>query len=155
MRLTTLKKSAEFKRVRGGQRSGNDAFLIEGKSQTGPASHIRTDTPGDTRFGFTVTKKLGGAVVRNKIRRRLKSIVRDLDADAAAPGHDYVVVARRGVVSQSYASLAADFRRALEKIHRAAPPVSAAPKGQRVQADSASERPSVSGTGATDASKRA
>ena len=156
MRLNTLKKSVEFRRVRGGQRSGTDSFLIETKSRQTPS----TSVPGaiettDTRFGFTITKKLGGAVVRNKIRRRLKSVVRALDADTVSAGYDYVVVARRGVLAQPYASLAADFRRALEKIHRAAAVGPATPQGPRVQADGATTRSSISDPGAPRASKQA
>ena len=156
MRLNTLKKSVEFRRVRGGLRSGTDSFLIEGKARhapSPPAAGVVETT--DTRFGFTITKKLGGAVVRNKIRRRLKSVVRALDADTVSAGYDYVVVARRGVLAQPYASLAADFRRALEKIHRAAAAGPAPPQGPRVQTDGASNRSSVSDPGAHRASKQA
>ncbi len=156
MRLNTLKKSVEFRRVRGGLRSGTDSFLIEGKSRQAPSAPAADGVETtDTRFGFTITKKLGGAVVRNKIRRRLKSVVRALDADTVSAGYDYVVVARRGVLAQPYVSLAADFRRALEKIHRATVAGPATPQGPRVQADSASNRSSVSDPGAHRASKQA
>jgi ribonuclease P protein component len=116
MQLHTLKKSAEFKRVRGGQRAATGAFVIEGKFR--PRDPHTPPTPA--RFGFVVTKKLGNAVVRNKIRRRLKSVVRSLDADALVRGYDYVVIARSEAVSVPFATLAANFARALEKIQRQA-----------------------------------
>ncbi|MGD9738543.1 MAG: ribonuclease P protein component [Bauldia sp.] len=59
------------------------------------------------RFGFTVTKKTGGAVERNRIRRRLKEAVR-LAAKAASPGVDYVVIGRRAALDRSFDALLAD-----------------------------------------------
>lgn len=136
MRLTTLKKSVEFRRVRGGRRSGTDAFLIEGKERSaGPAENAGENCDVRSRFGFTVTKKLGGAVVRNKIRRRLKSVVRSLDADVVAPGHDFVVIARTGALKQPYAALAADFRRALLKIRGEATKRPAAERAETQRVD--------------------
>lgn len=117
MKLRTLGTSAEFRRVRGGARSATDAFVVEGKAR--PVSGARDGAAGaedqTPRFGFTVTRKLGGAVVRNRIRRRLKAAVRGLDAGAAEPGHDYVVVARAAALDQPFAALAADLARAVRK----------------------------------------
>ena len=73
MRLITLKRPAEFKRVRGGKRVAGPWFVIEAKAR--PA-HAAGDTAAATaataRVGLTITKKLGGAVIRNRLRRRLK-----------------------------------------------------------------------------------
>lgn len=124
MKLRTLRTSAEFRRVRGGARSATDAFVVEGKARAGTrgaaaseaVNPSETGTVGEAaRFGFTVTKKLGGAVVRNRIRRRLKAAVRALDAGAAEPGHDYVIVARAAALDQPFAALAADVARAVRK----------------------------------------
>ena len=52
----------------------------------------------DARFGFTVTKKVAGAVGRNRIRRRLKEALRVSGALGARPGRDYVFVARRAAL---------------------------------------------------------
>ena len=118
MKLRTLKRTADFKRVRGGVRFSTDAFLVEGKARRAEPSGSRPDDgePAEAaRFGFTVTKKLGGAVERNRIRRRLKAAVRALDAGAAKPGHDYVIVARAAALDQPFAALAADVERAVRK----------------------------------------
>ena len=80
-------------------------------------------SPGTTpdapaRFGFTATRKLGGAVVRNRARRRLKAAAALLGPGHARPGVDYVFVARAGTLDRSWEQLLRDvgqgFDRALE-----------------------------------------
>ncbi|MGH6842045.1 MAG: ribonuclease P protein component [Methylocella sp.] len=68
------------------------------------------------RFGFTVTKQIGGAVERNRIRRRLKEAVRLLDPLPARPGHDYVVLARPEALCMPFQDLQGELIRALGKI---------------------------------------
>lgn len=67
------------------------------------------------RVGFTVTAKLGHAVVRNRIRRRLREIYR-LHEEQLAPGAELVVVARGRAVSASYRELERDFLAACRKL---------------------------------------
>jgi len=62
------------------------------------------------RFGFTVTRKIGNAVVRNRIRRRLKEAVRLSADDIAAPGTDYVLIGRRAALSLPFDRLITDLR---------------------------------------------
>lgn len=69
------------------------------------------------RFGFTATKKIGGAVERNRIRRRLRELVRIMPNNPARAGCDYVIVARREVLSLSFDELAQDLRRAISNVH--------------------------------------
>ena len=76
--------------------------------------------PGEPRFGFTVTKKLGGAVVRNRIRRRLKAAIALVAAALARPNHDYVIVARREALDRPFADLKKDLERALQRVHHPA-----------------------------------
>jgi ribonuclease P protein component len=95
MRIVTLKRRAEFVRIRGGGRWSTQTLVLETK----PRAETREGKGGlvdDPRFGFTVTKKIGGAVVRNRVRRRLKEAVRALPPGLARPGHDYVLIARAG-----------------------------------------------------------
>ncbi len=75
-----------------------------------------TDPLAPPRFGFTVTKKIGGAVVRNRIRRRLKEALRTLDANPARAGHDYVLIARIESLRLPFSSLQTELLRALNKI---------------------------------------
>jgi ribonuclease P protein component len=68
------------------------------------------------RFGFTVTKQSGGAVRRNRIRRRLKEALRLLNPLPARPGHDYVILARPEALSMPFLDLQGELIRALGKI---------------------------------------
>jgi ribonuclease P protein component len=67
-----------------------------------------TDEPRPARFGFTVTKKIGNAVVRNRIRRRLREAVRLVGASRAVPGTDYVLIGRRAALTLPFARLVSD-----------------------------------------------
>jgi ribonuclease P protein component len=71
---------------------------------------------GAPRFGFTVTKQSGGAVQRNRIRRRLKEALRLLDPLPARPGHDYVILARPEALSMPFRALQGELIRAFGKI---------------------------------------
>ena len=62
-------------------------------------------------MGFTVTSKVGNAVVRNRIRRRLKEAVRIHAADDMAPGNDYVIVGRQDILTVPFGQLAAELSR--------------------------------------------
>ena len=61
---------------------------------------IDDETP--TRFGFTASKKVGGAVLRNKAKRRMRSLVNELKNDFKPNGQDYVLIARKQVVNHDY-----------------------------------------------------
>jgi ribonuclease P protein component len=117
-RLATLKNRAEFGRVRGGRKWGSDAFLLEAKARIAPTGPAGSSTaPKGPRFGFTVTKKIGGAVERNRIRRRLKEAVRAVPAGHAKDGFDYVLVARRAALEIDFRKLQHDLETALAKVH--------------------------------------
>lgn len=80
-----------------------------------------TEDPKLARFGFTATKSLGGAVLRNRARRRLKEAVRLAGPDLAMEGYDYVLIAREGTVQRRFAELIKDLERALAKVHEPSP----------------------------------
>lgn len=69
-----------------------------------PASEAE-EAVGPARFGFTVTRKVAGAVGRNRIRRRLKEALRTSGDLGARPGRDYVFVARQGALSAPFADI--------------------------------------------------
>ncbi len=77
--------------------------------------------PNVARFGFTATKALGGAVIRNRARRRLKEAVRLTGGSHAAQGYDYVLIARAGTVQRPFTELIKDLERALAKVHEPKP----------------------------------
>ena len=99
--------------MRGGARASVPSFLMEARQRGAPSDAARPP-----RFGFTVTKKLGGAVVRNRIRRRLKSAISETAGEGAVAGFDYVVVARATALKRPYVDLLEDVRRAFSLIHK-------------------------------------
>jgi ribonuclease P protein component len=73
---------------------------------------------GAPRVGFTATRKLGNAVTRNRIRRRLRELARLHLARGARPGFDYVLIARPPALNRSFSDLALDLDAALRRLHR-------------------------------------
>ena len=97
-----LRKRAEFLAVRGGEKRRGRLFLLE---------VLDRGTEDAPRFGITVTRKTGNAVVRNRIRRRLREAVRVRAADDMAPGTDYVIVGRRDVLDAPFEDLKTELSR--------------------------------------------
>ena len=114
MKLTTLKKRSEFLRIRGGARCPTPPFVLEMKPWLEPEA--ASEPP---RFGFTVTKAMGGAVERNRIRRRLKAAVTAIAAASARPGRDYVLIARKDALDRPFEALKKDLERAFHRVHHA------------------------------------
>ncbi|MFG1391799.1 ribonuclease P protein component [Xanthobacter agilis] len=115
-----LRKRRDFLAAAKAERAGVSAFLLQGRNR---------GDEGDIRIGFTVTKKTGNAVVRNRIRRRLREVVRQVLPEAGRLGYDYVLVAREQALAAPFSSLLSDLGRALRKLHDPArPPRQGAPR---------------------------
>ncbi len=78
----------------------------------------RRDDDGPIRVGFTVTKKNGTATERNRIRRRLRELVKRLDVISMRPHSDYVLVGRRAALNRDFATMLDDLRSALDRLDR-------------------------------------
>ena len=76
----------------------------------------RGDDDPTVRVGYTVTKKIGNAVVRNRMKRRFRALVRDIFPAEAIAGADHVLIGRSTGVERDFATLAAELRRALGKL---------------------------------------
>ncbi len=101
-------------------------FLAAAKGTTLPSGGVlvqmRDRKDGKPpRVGFTCTKKLGNAVTRNRIRRRLREAARLSMPDAAQPGHDYVLIGRASAENRAFEALKKDIISALTKLHGGAP----------------------------------
>lgn len=112
LRIETIKQRRDFIAVRGGYRAPTEAFLVEAKAR----GKCLSSGPDTARFGFTVTKKLGNAVSRNFIRRRLKHAVRIAITETVPPPLDFVVVARHAAISIPFTRLLDDMRTALVRV---------------------------------------
>ena len=78
--------------------------------------HPRGDGDAAMRVGFTVTKKIGNAVVRNRMKRRLRALARELLPTGGIAGADHVLIGRAGGVERDFALLRAELTRALRKV---------------------------------------
>jgi ribonuclease P protein component len=72
---------------------------------------------GDPRVGFTATRKIGNAVVRNRVRRRLRALADLYLKPVAVAGFDYVIIGRGATAERPFADLKEDLRRALARVH--------------------------------------
>ena len=103
--MQRLKKRKDYMKVARGSRTPRRGFLLQ--SIRRPEEAV-DGAEADARFGFTVTKKMGNAVVRNRIRRRLKEAVRLVGAAAADPQRDFVLVGRRPALDMPFSDLVAE-----------------------------------------------
>ena len=78
----------------------------------------RHDGDPAPRAGFTVTKKIGNAVVRNRLKRRLRALVRDLLPQAGIAGADHVLIGREAGVARDWAALHAELASALAQAQK-------------------------------------
>ena len=112
--LGRLKTRADYLRVRGGTswRTGSLVLQARARTETGDANG------GPPRFGFTATRRIGTAVARNRARRRLKESIRRIAESHARPGYDYVVIARQGALTRSFANMQKDLQDAFCGVHK-------------------------------------
>lgn len=68
--------------------------------------------------GYTVTKKVGNSVVRNRIKRRLRAAVSTVFPKKARPSFDYVIIGKHGALTQSFTSVLKDLEQALDHVHK-------------------------------------
>jgi ribonuclease P protein component len=119
--LVRLKTRADFLRVAAARhRVVRSGFLL----QAAPSPGGGTDGAA-VRVGFTASRKVGNAVVRNRAKRRLRAVAAQVLARDGRKGTDYVLIARAGTGERPYAELVGDLEAALRRIDRgpvAAPP---------------------------------
>jgi ribonuclease P protein component len=106
--MERLRQRADFLAAAAGSKATAAAFLLQARK--------RKDV-GPARFGFTVSKKVGNAVERNRVRRRLREVVRLAATSRMHSGHDYVLVGRRAALNLPFDRMRRDFDGALQRLH--------------------------------------
>jgi ribonuclease P protein component len=104
-RLQTLTKRADFLAANKGLRNAKVGFVLLTRPNDGQGM----------RVGITVTKKIGNAVVRNRMKRRFRELLRDALPQQGLPDHDHVLIGRAGGVERDFATLADELTRALAR----------------------------------------
>ncbi len=78
----------------------------------------REDGNPAMRLGITVTKKIGGAVIRNRMKRRFRALAREILPQAGFEGADHILIGRAGGIERPFAQLSAELGKALQKLRR-------------------------------------
>ena len=110
--MTRLPGRKDFLRLRSGERHSTANFTLQSK----PVELVGKNS--SCRVGYTVTTKVGSSVVRNRIRRRLRSAVTEAFPGHCRPGYDYALIARRNALTCDFATIVQELHHALDRIHR-------------------------------------
>ena len=111
--FTTIKKRADFVRAfSAGKKFVRSSFILQMVKRA--EGHI--EAPQTTRIGFTVTKKMGNAVIRNRIKRRLREACKEALEKYGVAGHDYVIVSRIKALDCDFEELKKDMNFAFRRI---------------------------------------
>jgi ribonuclease P protein component len=106
-----LRRRSDFRAAQSGTRAPGRNFVVQA---------LARDDQGGIRVGFTVSRQVGNAVERNRVRRRLREIVRlSVAADAARlrQGFDYVLIGRRAALAAPFGEMMHEFDAALTRVH--------------------------------------
>ncbi len=104
-----LRKRADFLAAARARRQGTPAMMVQGRDR-------RDDDPS-IRVGFTCSKKVGNAVARNRAKRRLRAVAREVLHIHGQPGWDYVLIGRPvETAARDYGALREDLIHALKKL---------------------------------------
>ncbi|WP_296611101.1 ribonuclease P protein component [Sphingomonas sp.] len=108
--MITLTKRRDFLAANSGKRAPMPAFVL--------LVRPRDDNDATMRVGYTVTKKIGNAVVRNRIKRRFRALAHDVLSTSGVAGADHVLIGRPDALTRDFTQLKIDLAKALAKVSR-------------------------------------
>jgi ribonuclease P protein component len=103
-----IKKRSDFLAANRGKRYATPGFVL--------LVSDRRDEDSAIRLGITITKKVGNAVIRNRMRRRFRELMRELLSEKGKAGADHILIGRDGGIERDFGELRADMARALDKL---------------------------------------
>jgi ribonuclease P protein component len=107
-RLAIIKKRSDFLAANAGRRAATPGFVLLVRN--------RGDGDDQMRVGFSVSKKVGNAVVRNRMKRRFRSLAREIIPAHGYAGSDHVMIGRAGGIERDFGLLRQDLTKALERV---------------------------------------
>ncbi|MBN8811773.1 MULTISPECIES: ribonuclease P protein component [unclassified Sphingomonas] len=110
MSLGRLTQRKDYLAANAGKRAPMPGFVL--------IVHARNDADPVMRVGITVSKKVGNAVIRNRMKRRFRALAREVLPEAGLPGADHVLIGRNGGIERPFEDLRAELVKALGKIRR-------------------------------------
>ncbi len=105
MPFSVLTKRADFVAANKGLRNARPGFVLLTRPNGGEGA----------RYGITVTKKIGNAVVRNRMKRRFRELLKEALPEGAVPDHDHVLIGRAGGVERDFQAMRQELAKALAK----------------------------------------
>jgi len=103
--ISVLTKRADFLSANAGTRNARTGFVLLTRPNDGQG----------IRYGITVTKKIGNAVVRNRMKRRFRELLRAALPEQGLADHDHVLIGRAGGVERDFHTMAEELAKALER----------------------------------------
>lgn len=107
---SVIRKRADFLAANRGRRYASSGFVL--------LVQDRRDGSDTKRLGITITKKVGNAVIRNRMRRRFRALMRELLDAHGKPGADHILIGRFDGIECDFAKMRADLLRGLSKLAR-------------------------------------
>ena len=132
---SVIKKRSDFLAANRGKRYATPGFVLLVKD--------RQDENAEIRLGITITKKVGNAIVRNRMRRRFRALANEMFAAKGKAGADHILIGRDGGIERDFEELRADMLKALGKLcqNRSAEPVEPRPDNKRLSTGSGLRSP--------------